>query len=50
MYDPLSLIYCQFVKIIDHFKHRGSYMSAHVVLNLLNELWKRDFYLFFATC
>ena len=23
-------------------KHRGSYMSAHVLLNLLNELWKRD--------
>ena len=22
--------------------HRGSYMSAHVLLNLLNELWKRD--------
>ena len=36
--------------------HRGSYMSAHVLLNLLNELGKRDkceacraFYLFFAT-
>ena len=35
---------------------RGSYMSAHVLLNLLNELGKRDkckayrvFYLFFAT-
>ena len=22
--------------------YRGSYMSAHVLLNLLNELWKRD--------
>ena len=22
--------------------HRGSYMSAHVLLNFLNELWKRD--------
>ena len=22
--------------------NRGSYMSAHVLLNLLNELWKRD--------
>ena len=22
--------------------HRGSYMSAHVLLNLLNELGKRD--------
>ena len=36
--------------------HRGSNMSAHVLLNLLNELGKRDkceacraFYLFFAT-
>ena len=42
--------------------HRGSYMSAHVLLNLLNKLGKRDkmqglpsilcrraFYLFFAT-
>ena len=24
------------------YKHRGSYMSAHVLLNLLNELGKRD--------
>ena len=23
-------------------RHRGSYMSAHVILNLLNELGKRD--------
>ena len=23
-------------------KHRGSYMSAHILLNLLNELGKRD--------
>ena len=36
--------------------NRGSYMSAHGLLNLLNELGKRDkceacraFYLFFAT-
>ena len=36
--------------------YRGSYMSTHVLLNLLNELGKRDkmrsltaFYLFFAT-
>ena len=36
--------------------YRGSYMSAHVLLNLLNELGKRvkceacrAFYLFFAT-
>ena len=25
-----------------HVIHRGSYMSAHVLLNLLNELGKRD--------
>ena len=25
-----------------HVKIRGSYMSAHVLLNLLNELGKRD--------
>ena len=37
-------------------EHRGSYISAHVLLNLLNELGKRDkmrglpsIYLFFAT-
>ena len=24
------------------YEHRGSYMSAHVLLNLLNELGKRD--------
>ena len=36
--------------------YRGSYMSAHVLLNVLNELWKEikfeaclAFYLFFAT-
>ena len=36
--------------------YRGSYMSAHVLLNLLNELGSRDkmlaifaFYLFFST-
>ena len=25
-----------------HDINRGSYMSAHVLLNLLNELWKKD--------
>ena len=28
--------------IPDHQIHRGSYMNAHVLLNLLNELGKRD--------
>ena len=36
-----------------NFLNRGSYMSAHVLLNLLNELGKRDklraFYFFSAT-
>ena len=33
-----------FFQIPDHRypRHRGSYMSAHVLLNLLNELGKRD--------
>ena len=38
------------------FLHRGSYMSAHDLLNLLNELGKeikceacREFYLFFTS-
>ena len=29
-------------EIITIFSHRGSYMSAHVLLNLLNKLRKRD--------
>ena len=47
----LDLNMCQL-----HFLYRGSYMSAHALLNLLNELGKeikreacRAFYLFFAT-
>ena len=28
--------------LLDNVIHRGSYMSAHVLLNLLNELGKRD--------
>ena len=28
--------------LIIFFKYRGSYMSAHVLLNLLNKLGKRD--------
>ena len=28
--------------VVDHVLNRGSYMSAHVLLNLLNELGKRD--------
>ena len=29
-------------KLFDTLKNRGSYMSAHVLLNLLNELGKSD--------
>ena len=36
----------KFFKTQDKIKadiiHRGSYMSAQVLLNLLNKLWKRD--------
>ena len=28
--------------VVDHVLNRGSYMSAHVLLNLLKELVKRD--------
>ena len=28
--------------LIEKMRHRGSYTSAHVLLNLLNELGKRD--------
>ena len=47
-----------FIKVIlEIVLYRGSYMSAHVLLNLLNKLGKiyikyeafRAFYLFFAT-
>ena len=34
--------YLYLVSEILHFIHRGSYMSAHDLLNLLNELRKRD--------
>ena len=30
------------ITLHDTFRYRGSYMSAHVLLNLLNELGKRD--------
>ena len=33
---------CAWIKETNLGKHRGSYMSAHVLLNLLNELGKRD--------
>ena len=47
--------YCDIVASL--MIYRGSYMSAHVLLNLLNELRKRDkmqglssfFYIFIAT-
>ena len=30
------------IRIEAIYRYRGSYMSAHVLLNLLNELGKRD--------
>ena len=30
------------IQRVKHMVNRGSYMSAHVLLNLLNELGKRD--------
>ena len=51
----LGLHSCQSVHLGISSMHRGSYMSAHVLLNLLNELRERDemqglpsFYLFFC--
>ena len=41
----LVLFKCQMYMYVFMFHvkiHRGSYMSAHVLLNLLNELGKRD--------
>ena len=44
MYVSASFVYLR--TILGYMKldvlHRGSYMSAHVLLNLLNELGKRD--------
>ena len=36
------LMGCFRVCASDKYVYRGSYMSAHVLLNLLNELGKRD--------
>ena len=33
---------CKFIASDEYPLHRGSYMSAHVLLNLLNKLRKRD--------
>ena len=43
-YTPLAPVWGQMVKKSDEVygTHRGSYMSAHVLLNLLNELGKSD--------
>ena len=39
--DSVSIMYVQFY-MHDKSLYRGSYMSVHVLLNLLNELGKRD--------
>ena len=33
---------CDFKRMMVSSRHRGSYMSAHVLLNLLKELRKSD--------
>ena len=38
---PCSLIITFVVRCLDSIIHTGSYMSAHVLLNLLNELGKK---------
>ena len=39
----VNYTYWQSITLIDtHIIHRESYMSAHVLLNLLNEFGKRD--------
>ena len=39
----ISRIHCKsIIFLIYHILNRGSYMSAHVLLNLLNELGKSD--------
>ena len=43
--EPFSLFYQSVLIFKDSFPvmmHRGFYMNAHVLLNLLNELGKRD--------
>ena len=43
MYNEPSLKFILWNQMEERIKiHRGSYMSAHVLLNLLNELGKRD--------
>ena len=43
VYMPsLGTLIDAFVSFVTALLHRGSYMSAHVLLNLLNELGKRD--------
>ena len=36
------LVIINILFLVRNLKNRGSYMSAHVLLNLLNELGKRD--------
>ena len=33
-----------FIRVLAEYGHKGSYMSAHVLLNLLNELGKGLFF------
>ena len=42
MFDSLLAENLNMKNAFDPLLYRGSYMSAHVLLNLLNELGKRD--------
>ena len=37
-----TIAQCHQSSLLENTIHRGSYISAHVLLNLLNELRKRD--------
>ena len=39
---PIVRARCEFLVFVMQTLNRGSYMGAHVLLNLLNELGKRD--------
>ena len=43
VFPNLAIISLVYVSCLCLSVNRGSYMSAHVLLNLLNELRKRDF-------
>ena len=42
LYTLTGVLIQQTLQVLAYYLYRGSYMSAHVLLNLLNELGKRD--------